>query len=68
VGTFKIFTEDSLSLPVGSGLCVEGLLLGLQVIGRAFDEETRFSVAQVIEQTAPKFWCRRNGGRDYVGL
>jgi aspartyl-tRNA(Asn)/glutamyl-tRNA(Gln) amidotransferase subunit A len=30
------------------------LHLGLQVIGRAFDEETLFSVAEVIEQSMPK--------------
>jgi aspartyl-tRNA(Asn)/glutamyl-tRNA(Gln) amidotransferase subunit A len=41
-------------IAVPAGLSSEGLPLGLQVIGRAFDEETLFSVAQVIEQAAPK--------------
>ncbi len=41
-------------LCVPAGLSAEGLPLGLQVIGRAFDEETLFSVARVIEQSAPK--------------
>ena len=30
----------------------EGLPLGLQLIGRPFDEETLFALAQVIEQAA----------------
>ena len=41
-------------IAVPAGVSAEGLPLGLQVIGRAFDEETLFSVAQVIEQAAPK--------------
>jgi aspartyl-tRNA(Asn)/glutamyl-tRNA(Gln) amidotransferase subunit A len=41
-------------IAVPAGLSAEGLPLGLQVIGRAFDEETLFSVARVIEQSAPK--------------
>ena len=41
-------------LAVPAGVSAEGLPLGLQVIGRAFDEETLFSVAHVIEQAAPK--------------
>src|SRR5438128_4707881 len=39
---------------VPAGLSAEGLPLGLQVIGRAFDDETLFSVAHIIEQAAPR--------------
>ena len=35
-----------------AGLSAEGLPLGLQVIGRPFDEETLFSLGEVIEQSA----------------
>ncbi|HTV32516.1 MAG TPA: Asp-tRNA(Asn)/Glu-tRNA(Gln) amidotransferase subunit GatA [Methylocella sp.] len=41
-------------LAVPAGLSAEGLPLALQVIGRAFDEETLFSVGHVLEQAAPK--------------
>jgi aspartyl-tRNA(Asn)/glutamyl-tRNA(Gln) amidotransferase subunit A len=41
-------------IAVPAGVSGEGLPLGLQVIGRAFDEETLFAVAEVIEQAAPK--------------
>jgi len=41
-------------IAVPAGFSSEGLPLGLQLIGRAFDEETLFSVADVIEQSAPK--------------
>jgi len=50
-------------LAVPAGLSAEGLPLGLQVIGRAFDEETVFSVGHVLEQAAPniappaKWWA-----------
>jgi aspartyl-tRNA(Asn)/glutamyl-tRNA(Gln) amidotransferase subunit A len=37
-----------LALPIG--LSKAGLPLGLQLIGRAFDEETVFKVAEVIER------------------
>jgi len=42
-------------------LSKDGLPLGLQVIGRPFDEETLFSLAQVVEDAAgridlPKPW------------
>jgi aspartyl-tRNA(Asn)/glutamyl-tRNA(Gln) amidotransferase subunit A len=40
-------------IAVPSGLSAEGLPLGLQLIGRAFDEATLFSIAAVIEQSAP---------------
>jgi aspartyl-tRNA(Asn)/glutamyl-tRNA(Gln) amidotransferase subunit A len=38
-----------------AGLDSQGLPLGLQLIGRPFDEETLFSAAAVIEQAAGKF-------------
>lgn len=41
-----------IAVPAGSSS--EGLPLGLQLIGRPFDEETLFAVANVIEQAAPK--------------
>jgi len=41
-------------IAVPAGVSSEGLPLGLQVIGRAFDEETLFAVAAAIEQAAPK--------------
>jgi len=37
------------------GLSAEGLPLGLQLIGRPFDEPTLFSLAQVIEDAAGRF-------------
>ena len=44
-----------------AGLSSEGLPLGLQLIGRPFDEETLFSLAEAIEQSAgraklPEAW------------
>ena len=39
-------------LAVPGGLSAEGLPLGLQLIGRPFDEETLFSLGEVIEQAA----------------
>ena len=39
-------------IAVPAGIDGQGLPLGLQVIGRAFDEETLFSVGQVIEAAA----------------
>jgi aspartyl-tRNA(Asn)/glutamyl-tRNA(Gln) amidotransferase subunit A len=41
-------------LSVPGGLAPNGLPLGLQLIGRAFDEETLFSIAAALEQAAPK--------------
>ncbi|MCI4679487.1 Asp-tRNA(Asn)/Glu-tRNA(Gln) amidotransferase subunit GatA [Rhodoblastus acidophilus] len=41
-------------LVVPGGLSAEGLPLGLQLIGRPFEEETIFSLGQVIEEAAPK--------------
>jgi len=42
-------------IAVPAGLDVHGLPLGLQLIGRPFDEETLFSLATVIEQAAGQF-------------
>jgi aspartyl-tRNA(Asn)/glutamyl-tRNA(Gln) amidotransferase subunit A len=39
-------------ISVPAGLSAEGLPLGLQVLGRAFDEATMFRVAQVVEEAA----------------
>jgi aspartyl-tRNA(Asn)/glutamyl-tRNA(Gln) amidotransferase subunit A len=42
-------------ISVPAGLSSEGLPLGLQLIGRPFDEETLFSLGHVIEQAAGQF-------------
>jgi aspartyl-tRNA(Asn)/glutamyl-tRNA(Gln) amidotransferase subunit A len=42
-------------ISVPGGLSAERLPLGLQLIGRPFDEETLFSLAQVIEDSAGRF-------------
>jgi aspartyl-tRNA(Asn)/glutamyl-tRNA(Gln) amidotransferase subunit A len=42
-------------MAVPGGLSAEGLPLGLQLIGRPFDEETLFSLGQVIEDAAGRF-------------
>ncbi|MFA6967810.1 Asp-tRNA(Asn)/Glu-tRNA(Gln) amidotransferase subunit GatA [Bosea sp. (in: a-proteobacteria)] len=42
-------------LAVPAGLDRQGLPLGLQLIGRPFDEETLFSLGQVIEDAAGRF-------------
>jgi aspartyl-tRNA(Asn)/glutamyl-tRNA(Gln) amidotransferase subunit A len=52
---------------VPGGLAANGLPLGLQLIGRPFDEETLFSLAAAIEQAAPKIdlpspWWQALGG------
>ncbi len=39
---------------VPGGLSAEGLPLGLQLIGRPFEEETLFSLAAALEQAAPR--------------
>ena len=41
----------AIAVPAGSS--VEGLPLGLQLIGRPFEEDTLFSLAEVIERSAP---------------
>jgi aspartyl-tRNA(Asn)/glutamyl-tRNA(Gln) amidotransferase subunit A len=42
-------------ISVPGGLSAEGLPLGLQLIGRPFDEETLFALGQVIEDAAGRF-------------
>ena len=42
-------------IAVPAGLSSEGLPLGLQLIGKPFDEETLFQTAYVIEQAAGRF-------------
>ena len=42
-------------ISVPAGLSADGLPLGLQLIGRPFDEETLFSLGQVIEEAAGRF-------------
>ncbi|MEA2994862.1 MAG: aspartyl-tRNA(Asn)/glutamyl-tRNA(Gln) amidotransferase subunit [Alphaproteobacteria bacterium] len=42
-------------IAVPGGLDAQGLPLGLQLIGRAFDEESLFSLGEVIEQAAGRF-------------
>jgi aspartyl-tRNA(Asn)/glutamyl-tRNA(Gln) amidotransferase subunit A len=42
-------------IAVPAGLDAQGLPLGLQLIGRPFDEETLFAAGQVIEQAAGRF-------------
>jgi aspartyl-tRNA(Asn)/glutamyl-tRNA(Gln) amidotransferase subunit A len=46
-------------ISVPAGLGAQGLPLGLQLIGRPFDEEALFSLAQVIEDAAGRFTPER---------
>jgi aspartyl-tRNA(Asn)/glutamyl-tRNA(Gln) amidotransferase subunit A len=46
-------------LAVPAGLDAKGLPMGLQLIGRPFDEETLFSLGQVIEDAAGRFQTPR---------
>jgi aspartyl-tRNA(Asn)/glutamyl-tRNA(Gln) amidotransferase subunit A len=46
-------------ISVPAGLDGQGLPLGLQLIGRPFDEETLFSLGQVIEEAAGRFTPER---------
>jgi aspartyl-tRNA(Asn)/glutamyl-tRNA(Gln) amidotransferase subunit A len=51
-------TANMAGLPgisVPSGLDAQGLPLGLQLVGRPFDEETLFALGAVIEQAAGRF-------------
>ena len=48
---------------VPAGLDANGLPLGLQVIGKPFDEETVLAVAAAIEQASGFRRCRRYGRR-----
>ena len=41
-------------IAVPAGMSAQGLPLGLQLIGRAFDEETLFTAAAAIEKAAPR--------------
>jgi aspartyl-tRNA(Asn)/glutamyl-tRNA(Gln) amidotransferase subunit A len=42
-------------IAVPAGVTSDGLPLGLQLIGKAFDEEMLFRTAKVIEDAAGKF-------------
>ena len=56
-GIFTV-TVNMAGLPgiaVPAGKDVQGLPLGLQLIGRPFDEETLFSLGEVVEQAAGRF-------------
>jgi aspartyl-tRNA(Asn)/glutamyl-tRNA(Gln) amidotransferase subunit A len=46
-------------IAVPGGLSADGLPLGLQLIGRPFDEETLFSLGETIEQAAGRFSPQR---------
>lgn len=46
-------------MSVPAGLDADGLPLGLQLIGRPFDEETLFRAAHIIEQSAGRFEPKR---------
>jgi aspartyl-tRNA(Asn)/glutamyl-tRNA(Gln) amidotransferase subunit A len=46
-------------ISVPAGLDAQGLPLGLQLIGRAFDEETLFTLGDVIEKAAGRFTPER---------
>jgi len=52
VFTVTVNTAGLPGIAVPAGLDAQGLPLGLQVIGRPFDEETLFSLGHVIEAAA----------------
>jgi aspartyl-tRNA(Asn)/glutamyl-tRNA(Gln) amidotransferase subunit A len=65
----KMYLNDVFTVPasmagvpgmsVPAGLNAEGLPLGLQVIGRPFDEETVFAVGVALERAADFRWLPR---------
>ncbi len=46
-------------IAVPAGLDAQGLPLGLQLIGRPFDEETLFALGEVVEQAAGRFTAQK---------
>ena len=54
VFTVKVNMAGLPGLVVPGGLSSDGLPLGLQLIGRPFEEETLFALGQAIEEAAPK--------------
>ena len=51
--------RDRPGIAVPAGKDAQGLPLGLQLIGRPFDEETLFALGQVIEEAAGRFVPQR---------
>jgi len=51
MAAFNLTGHPAISVPCG--LSAEGLPIGLQISGRAFDEETVLRVAHVYEQLEP---------------
>jgi Asp-tRNA(Asn)/Glu-tRNA(Gln) amidotransferase A subunit family amidase len=45
----------TIGIAVPAAIDAQGLPLGLQLIGRPFDEETLFSLGEVIERVAGRF-------------
>ena len=50
---FEVLSWNGISVP--AGLSSEGTPLGLQLIGKPFDEPTLFTASQVIEDAAGRF-------------
>jgi aspartyl-tRNA(Asn)/glutamyl-tRNA(Gln) amidotransferase subunit A len=59
VFTVKVNMAGLPGISVPAGLDAQSLPLGLQLIGRPFDEETLFSLGQVIEDAAGRFTPER---------